>query len=360
MKSVRVVGAGSFVPRRVISNEKISRAIPGWSADRIESRTGIHERRFLWDFDVERGRALPPPDDATLWPRDNVGMGEAALRRALEVAGLGAEELDAIYLVTSTPDQLNFCHDAVALHRRLGCRRDAHAMVVDSGCGGALYVLDMVRRLILSDTARTIAVVASTFASAYLDREVFTCAMPENQRINAFLSMYMFGDGAGALVLRGDDRPDCGILASTAGTDHQELVVHRGGGASLPSHTRAAKADHAYYINGPVVAEAYPLFMQKAVDEVRALRPDLMSQVTRYYFHQANKHVLAKFVAQAGLPPELVPINVDRYGNTSAASTLLLFAEDLEAGRVRLGSDDLVLFAAVGAGVHYGGQLIRL
>jgi 3-oxoacyl-[acyl-carrier-protein] synthase III len=360
MKSVRVVGGGAFLPRRVISNEKIAQAIPGWSAERIASRTGIEERRFLWDFDVEHGRSLPPPDDATYWPRSNVDMGEAALRRALEVAGLDAAELDAIYLVTTTPDQINFCHDAVQLHRRLGCRRNAHAVVVDSGCGGALYVVDMAQRLIRSDTARTIAVVATTFASAYLDRDVFTCAMPENKRINAFLSMYMFGDGAGALILRGDERPDQGILASTAGTDHQELVIHRGGGAARPAHTRAALADHAYYINGPAVAEAYPFFMQKAVDEVRAAQPELVPQVKRFYLHQANRHVLAKFVEQAGLPADRVPVNVNRYGNTSAASTLILFAEDLEQGVVKLDSDDLVLFAAVGAGVHYGGQLVRL
>jgi len=360
MRSVRLVGAGSFLPRRVVSNERIASAIPGWSAERIASRTGIQERRFLWDFDALLGRALAPPVGVPGAPRSNVDMGEAALRRALEMAGLEASALDAIYLVTTTPDQINFCHDAVQLHRRLGCRRDAHALVVDSGCGGALYVVDMARRMILSDTARTIAVVASTFASAYVDREVFTCAMPENQRINAFLSMYMFGDGAGAVILRGDERVGQGILSSTAGTDHQELVIHRGGGATLPSHTRAALADHAYYINGPAVAEAYPFFMQRAVDEVRAGAPGAAEVVVRYYLHQANLHVLSRFVASAGLPADRVPIHVDRYGNTSAASTLILFAEDLEQGVVRLGSGEVVLFAAVGAGVHYGAQLVRL
>jgi 3-oxoacyl-[acyl-carrier-protein] synthase III len=360
MQSVRLVGAGAFLPRQVVSNERIASAIPGWSAERIASRTGIQERRFLWDFDEMRGLALAPPDRGHGTPRSNVDMGEVALRRALEMAGLQPSSLDAIYLVTTTPDQLNFCHDAVQLHRRLGCRRDTHALVVDSGCGGALYVVDMARRMILSDTARTIAVVASTFASAYVDREIFTCAMPENSRINAFLSMYMFGDGAGAVILRGDDLPGRGILASTAGTDHQELVIHRGGGATLPSHTRAALADHAYYINGPAVAEAYPFFMQKAVDEVRARDPGAAGAVVRYYLHQANKHVLARFVASAGLPADRVPVHVDRYGNTSAASTLILFAEDLEQGVVRLGSGEVVLFAAVGAGVHYGAQLVRL
>jgi len=360
MKSVRLVGSGAFLPRRVISNERLVQAIPGWSAERIASRTGIQERRYLWDFDAELGRALPPPADDAGLPRSNVDMGEVALRRALEMSGLDASSLDAIYLVTTTPDQVNFCHDAVQLHRRLGCRPDTHALVVDSGCGGALYVVDMARRMILSDTARTIAVVASTFASAYVDREIFTCAMPENQRINAFLSMYMFGDGAGALILRGDDQPGMGILASTSGTGHQELVVHRGGGANLPSHTRATLADHAFYINGPAVADAYPFFMQKAVDELAAIRPASTEPISRYYLHQANKLVLDRFVASSGIPSDRVPVHVNRYGNTSAASTLILFAEDLEQGVVKLGSGELVLFAAVGAGVHYGAHLVRL
>ena len=154
MKSVRLVGAGSFLPRRVVSNARIASAIPGWSAERIESRTGIQERRYLWDLDAELGRALPPPADDTGLPRSNVDMGEVALRRALEMSGLDASSLDAIYLVTTTPDQINFCHDAVQLHRRLGCRRDTHALVVDSGCGGALYVVDMARRMISSPNPR--------------------------------------------------------------------------------------------------------------------------------------------------------------------------------------------------------------
>jgi 3-oxoacyl-[acyl-carrier-protein] synthase III len=100
--------------------------------------------------------------------------------------------------------------------------------------------------------------------------------------------------------------------------------------------------------------------MRRTVDGLRAARPDLMGEVSRYYLHQANKFVLLKFVEQAGVPADRVPVNVHKYGNTSAASTLLLFAEDLEQGTVKLGSGDLVLFAAVGAGVHYGGQLVRV
>ncbi len=359
MKTVRYVGAGAFLPPRVVKNDRITQAIPGWSAERIESRTGIVERRFLWDFDAERGRALPPVEDGDTWPRSNTDMAEVATRRALDRAGLQASELDGLYLVTTTPDEINFCRDAVQLHRRLGLRADAFALHIDSGCGGAVYMADMARKLILSGQARTVAVVATTFASAYLDREVFTSEMPGNRRINAFLSMYMFGDGAGALILRADEGSGLGVVASTSGTDHPELVIHRGGGAQRQP-ARATTADHAYFVDGPTVARAYPTYMQRAVDELRRAEPELSREATRYYLHQANKFVLLKFAEGAGIPLERVPVNVNRYGNTSAASTLILFAEDLDAGRVKLGSGDLVMFAAVGAGVHYGGQLVRV
>jgi 3-oxoacyl-[acyl-carrier-protein] synthase-3 len=84
------------------------------------------------------------------------------------------------------------------------------------------------------------------------------------------------------------------------------------------------------------------------------------SEVKRYYFHQPNKRLLEHFIQVSGLPAERVAINVDRYGNTSAAGMLILLSEDLEQGWVRLGGGDLVLIAAVGANVHYGAQLVRL
>nr|WP_240358718.1 3-oxoacyl-[acyl-carrier-protein] synthase III C-terminal domain-containing protein [Myxococcus vastator] len=123
---------------------------------------------------------------------------------------------------------------------------------------------------------------------------------------------------------------------------------------------RMRPADMAFVVDGFRVARSYPEYMQKCLDAVLGPRPELRSKVERYYFHQPNKRVMDAFVARAGLPPEAVACNVDRYGNTSAAGMLILLAEDLEAGRVCLGSGDLVVVAAVGANVHYGAQLVRL
>ena len=96
------------------------------------------------------------------------------------------------------------------------------------------------------------------------------------------------------------------------------------------------------------------------MDEVLTQAPGLAPEVKRFYLHQPNKRLLDKFVAESGLPPEKVPQHVERCGNTSAAGMLMLLAEDIEKQAVAMGSGDLVLLAAVGAGVHYGAQLVRL
>jgi 3-oxoacyl-[acyl-carrier-protein] synthase III len=362
--SVRIVGVGAFVPNRVIPNARIARAIPGWSAERIEEKTGIRERRFLWDFDTEQGQALPPPPDAFVYPACNVEMCEVALERALRMAGLSASDLDGIFMVTCTPDELNFNHDAMALHERLGCRTDAFALVNDDGCGGTPYTIDLARKMIAGGYFNTIAVIGSAFTSPLVNRGLYTSQIapaPGGKALNAYLSMYVFGDGAGAVVLRGGGAPDQGILSSFSGNGHAELVLRRGGGALRHAHQGYGdRVEMAFVVDGQLVARTYPEYMKRCIDEVLKEAPALAPEVKRYYFHQPNKRLMDHFIQWAGLPADRVACSVDRYGNTSSAGMLILLSEDLETGQVRLGSGDLVLMAAVGANVHYGGQLIRL
>ena len=370
--SVRVTGVGAFVPEQRVTNEQIARAIPGWSAERIGEKLFIEERRFLWELDADAGRTLPPeghglgPDGFGV-PSSNTDMCDLALRRALAMAGTEARELDAIFVVTCTPDRLNFNHDAMELHRRLGCRQDAFAFVVDDGCGGTPYVMDLANRMIRNGVFRTVAVIGSAFTSPLVNREVYTqevAPAPGRKALNAYLSMYVFGDGAGALVMQAGDAAgadDRGVLASMSGNTHAELVLRRGGGQlQLPYHDWSRKGDLAFVIDGPQVARSYPVFMQQCIDTVLADHQELAGEVKRYYFHQPNKRVLDAFIESAGLPRERVASHVHRYGNTSAAGMLILFAEDLQKGTVSLGSGDVVLIAAIGANVHYGAQLIRL
>ena len=362
-RGVRIAGAGSFVPSLVVDNHRIAKAIPGWSPERIEEKTSIRERRYLWDFDEEAGVPIPPPADSGE-PRSNTDMCEIALRRALESSGLDAKELDAIFLVTCTPDRLNFNYDAMEVHRRLGCRTDAYALMIDDGCGGTPYVMDMAYKMIRSGAMKNIAVIGSALSSPQMNRDVYTSwveSAPGRKPLNAFFSMYVFGDGAGAVILRAGSQPGQGILSSTAGNDYMDLVHRRAGGVmNLPYQGVPNLGDHAFVVDGTLVAKSYPLFMQRCLDEILTECPELKGEVQRYYFHQPNKRLMDRFVQSAGLPAERVAYNVDRYGNTSAAGMLILLAEDLENGTVAIGGGDLVVIAAVGANVHYGAQLVRL
>lgn len=364
MRRVRFIGVGSFVPRRVISNERIANAIPGWPPERITEKLGLTERRFLWDFDDATGKAIPPPEDADFYPSNNSQMSTVALERALARAGIPASELDGLFVVTCSPDQLNFNHDAMQVHRALSMRPDAFALVIDDGCGGTPYLIDLARKLLEGGALRTIAVVASSFTSPYVNREIFTASMEVGDReLSGFLSMYVFGDGASAVVLRGEDGEEesAGIVRSMAGNGHQTLVHHASGGAlRLPFQGRSTAAEQAFIVDGIKVARSYPTYMKACLDAVLLGDRDLQAAVKRYYFHQPNKRLLDHFAAQLELPPEKVACLVDRQGNTSAAGMMTLLDDDLEQGRVRLGSGDLVLIAAVGANVHYGAQLVRL
>ena len=361
-RSVRVIGAGAFVPSHVVDNARITQAIPGWSSEWIAEKTEIRERRFLWELDAEAGVTVAPAAVAGE-PATNTDMCEAALRRALEMAGIEGSELDALFLVTCTPDRVNFSHDAMEVHRRLGCRSDAYALMIDDGCGGTPYVMDMVNRMIRSGAIGTAAVIGSAFTSSLVDRDVWcgtVAPAPGRKGIPAAFGAYVFGDGAGAVVLRGDGAPGEGIVASMSGNDYLQLVIRRAGGIEARLAPETNRADEAFVVDGQLVARSYPAFMNACIAGVLDQRPELGPKVQRYYFHQPNKRLLDHFVRQSGLPADRVACNVDRYGNTSAAGMLILLAEDLEQGVVQLGRGDLVLIAAVGANVHYGAQLIRL
>lgn len=362
MVNARVIGAGHFVPKRVISNERIAKAIPGWEPERILEKTGIRERRFLWDFDTETGIAIPPPEDEGLYPISNSDMCEVATREALRMADVSGNAIDALLIVTCTPDELNFSHDAMELHRRLGMRRDAYAMVIDDGCGGTPYVMDLAKKMLESGALKTIVVVGSAFTSPLVNRRAYTAELspsPGAKGLSGFLSMYVFGDGAGAVVMRGDAGDSGRIVSSMAMNSHEELVFRRGGGALRHMHQgRASDAELAFIVNGPLVARGYPEVMGACVREVLEPTGMTVNEVERFYFHQPNRRVLEMFMRHAGLPFDKVAINVDRYGNTSAAGMLVLLSEDLQSGRVAFGGGQLVMLAAVGANVHAGAQLL--
>jgi 3-oxoacyl-[acyl-carrier-protein] synthase III len=280
------------------------------------------------------------------------------------MADMRAAELDILVVVTCTPDQPRFSHDAMVLQRRLGIRKNVPCFVVDSGCGGALYLLDMVARMIEAGAARTAAVVGTHFTSAMIDRSVYCLEGPrgkDGKTISPYFTTYVFGDGAGAVVLRSDRNSPLGIRTSLAGNDSHELVRARGGGTLSPPYGERYNAvDHAFIIDGRFVLMSYLETMASCLGTVTAHAGCALADVDRFYLHQPNARVLASLVDRLDLKGEQVASNVERVGNTSSAGMFILLAEDLESGRVALGSGTPVALAAIGAGVHYGAQFVLL
>jgi 3-oxoacyl-[acyl-carrier-protein] synthase III len=363
-RSVRIIGAGGYVPPHKVTASDIARAFPGWTADQIVEKTGIVERRFLWRLDPEHGRAVPPTGGARKQPATGVDMAEVALTKALSMAGVRAAEIDLLVVVTCTPDQPRFSHDAMLLQQRIGIRRNAACFVVDSGCGGSLYLLDMVARMLDSGAARTAAIVGTQFASAMIDRSVYGQQGSigyDGKTISPYFSTYVFGDGAGAVVVQADRWSSLGIQTSTAGNDSRDLVRAPGGGTYSPPYgDRYRGVDHAFVINGRLVALSYLETMASCVQAVIGRAACALSEVERVYLHQPNARVLAALADRLYLRSGQVASNVAWVGNTSSAGMFMLLADDLEQGRVVLGSGTPVLLAAIGAGVHYGAQLVRL
>jgi 3-oxoacyl-[acyl-carrier-protein] synthase III len=289
-------------------------------------------------------------------------MAEHALVDALEMAGLAPHQLDAVIVVTCTPDQPDFNHDAMELHRRLQMRSDTMALVVNDGCGGTPYVLDLANKLVSSGAMTTVAVVASNFASAFVDRRIYSdeLELTPGHKLSGYLSMYVFGDGAGAIVLRADNGPG-GILESMSGSAHGSLVIRRGGGAEVPFLLPGTRpVDFAFVVNGHEVALGYPKHMRTCLEGVGGKDLERLAEVRRYYLHQPNKRVLDRFASISNLSADQVASTVQTYGNTSAAGMLVSLSEDVKHGLVKLGGGELVCIAAAGANVHYGAQLIRL
>jgi 3-oxoacyl-[acyl-carrier-protein] synthase III len=362
--SVRIVGAGAYVPPHVVTAKDVARAFPGWTADHIVEKTGVLERRYLWPLDVEKGRGIVPPLEERTQPATGSEMGEVALVKALKMASIQPRELDFLIVVTCSPDEPRFSHDAMQIQRRIGMRRNAHCLVFDSGCGGTMYAMDLVARMLDAGAIGTAAIVGTNFASAMLDREVYSQqggVGEDGKAISPYLTAYVFGDGASAVVLRRGESSSVGIRASIAGNDSQDLVRSPGGGALSPPYgPRYRPVDHAFIVDGRFVATTYFKTMGAAMASVIRKVECPLERVERFYLHQANRRILSALVDRAGLREDQVASNVARVGNTSSAGMFMLLAEDLETGRVALGSGAPVVFAAIGAGVHYGAQFVHL
>ncbi|MGA2306088.1 MAG: 3-oxoacyl-[acyl-carrier-protein] synthase III C-terminal domain-containing protein [Acidimicrobiales bacterium] len=284
-----------------------------------------------------------------------------ASRAALVDAGLDADEVDVVVHVTTTPD-LIACQDHFRfLATELGLRPDADLVHHNLGCAGLSSGFRSAACSLVSLAPATALVVASNCPSGYFGPEVHDYYYKHQSGLG-WLAPLMFADGAGASVWRSTPRDaqdgPTGLLSVRNETCPDiGLVTYPGGGCL--HHTSASNvADHVFLMDGVKVAEVFPPLMARDFQMLQEDWPSTVKPLTgadfdveavaRWYLHQANGVVVRQAIEMLGLPPERVPISVDHYGNTSAASTLILLDEDRRAGRVKEG--DLVVFLWVGAG----------
>ena len=323
MRRSLLIGCGSYLPERILSNAELAKKIDT-SHEWIVQRTGIHQRHVAADGELTSDLAL------------------AASRGALEAAGVGVDEIDLIIVATTTPDD-TFPATATKVQAGLGVVRGA-AFDVQAVCAGFVYALAVADNFIKAGQSNTALVIGA---------ETFTRILDWQDRSTCVL----FGDGAGAVVLRGyegsGDASDHGILSTHLHSDGRERdILYVDGGPSSTGTTGHVKMvgkevyRHAVSKLGSVIEEALTA-NGLTTEDVDWLVP-----------HQANRRIIDSMANRMKLPIEKVVCCIDLHANTSAASVPLALTEAVRDGRITQG--DLVLFEAIGGGLAWGAGLVRM
>ncbi len=320
-----IVGWGKYIPRRVLTNDDLSRMVDTSDAW-IRTRTGIRERRLAEDSETTASMAIQ------------------AARQALEVAELNPAQLELIIVATVTPDYF-FPATACLVQDALGATRAA-AFDLSAGCSGFVYGLSIAAHLLSAGAYRAALVIGAETLSRitnWTDRN--TCVL--------------FGDGAGAVVLQAGEN-EGGVLATVLGADGsgEDLLWLPAGGSRMPaSHQTVAEGLHFIQMKGREVfrfaVRAIPAATREVLEEAGLSLADLNLLIP----HQANQRIIEAATRALDLPSEAVYSNLERYGNTSAASIPIALSEAVEEGHIQPG--DLVVCVGFGAGLTWGATAIR-
>lgn len=318
LPGVQIVGTGSFVPERVVTNEDL--ASLGCDAQWIIQRTGIRERRHC------------PPEMST------GDMAVAAAERCLKAAGVDRREIDLLIVATFTPDRL-LPAVATAVQQRLGL--NCAAMDLAAACAGFAYGLATGMQFVATGCSRRALVIGADANSRVVD--------PTDVK-----TYPLFGDGAGAVILA-PGSPEQGALAYTLGADGRgaDLLCRNVGGAARPfPATGASPGSWLLVMDGKPVFKWAVRVAENSAREVLDAAGWTPEQVDCWLLHQANVRILDAAIEALGISRERVVMHMDRYGNTSAASIPLALDETLRAGGIRRG--DHLVMSGFGAGLTWG------
>ncbi len=322
----RIASLATYVPPRVLTNADLEKLVDT-SDDWIMQRVGIRERHI-----VEPGIATSD-------------LAKEAAVKALDRAGVTAADIDLILVATTTPDML-FPSTACLLQSKIGAPR-AWGYDMSAACSGFTYALTTGAAMIASGTSRRVLVVGADVMSSIIDyTDRATCVL--------------FGDGAGAVVLEPSPHDEVGIIDFEHyidGSGGPALCMPAGGSLLPASKDTVEKRLHFVKQEGQAVFKYAVRNFEEACRTLldrNGLKP---CQIDLFVPHQANSRIILSATEKLGLPRDKVMINIERFGNTTAATIPLALNDAVEQGRVKDG--DLVLLAAVGAGFTVGAVLLR-
>ena len=323
-----IAGTGAYLPETVLTNFDLEKMVDT-SDQWIRQRTGIVERRIADD------------DVATS------DLSVHASRLAIKDAHIDPIDIEMILVATVTPDTA-FPSTACYVQQGIGAK-NASAMDISAACAGFLYGLDLANGLIISGQYNTILVVGG---------EVFNNIVDWKDRNTCVL----FGDGAGAAIVQATEEPK-GIIASYIGSDGDyadiNLLGIPAGGSRMPVTSEAIDNNlNKIQMNGREVFKLGVRLMPEAAQRVLRKAEISIDDIDLLIPHQANLRIIEAVGDRLGVPREKVYVNVDKYGNTSAATVIIALDEAIRQGRAKPG--DLVLLVTFGAGLTWGSTLLRL
>jgi 3-oxoacyl-[acyl-carrier-protein] synthase-3 len=352
MKSV-ITGSGIGVPNNVVTNDALARLMDT-TDEWIRTRSGIQQRYYA---DPGQGSAE---------------LGILAAENAMRSAGVEKDDIDAVIFATMTPN-FYFPGNGPVLQSKMGFRESLPTFDIRQQCSGFLYGLDLADSLIRSGKYRRLLLVGAEVHTPFMpwhdgwattigeDVEVTDEMRARNTAIRD--RTVLFGDGAGAVVVEASENGDRGFIAArlfTNGSNIEALYVPGVGFRKRPyvDHEQIDRSDPIPVMDGREVFKQAVSKMPEAVREVCAANGISVNDVDLVLVHQANLRIVESVAKQLGLPPEKVPHNIERYGNTTAGTLPILFHELVQSGAIKPGM--LICFTALGSGLHWGAALYRV
>ena len=324
-----IIGTGSYLPEKILTNDDLSKIVET-SDEWITTRTGIKERHIAAE------------DQATS------DLASEAARRAMTSAGVTAEEIDLIVVATVTPDMF-FPSTACIVQRKIGAT-NAVCFDISAACSGFLYALQVARHFLNAGSRTTALVIGAEKLSSLVNWEDRnTCVL--------------FGDGAGAVVIRAvdtDTEAPGRVLSTVMGSDGNltDLLKVPGGGSALPiTPENAASRPNTIHMEGRETFKHAVTRMCQASEQALEMAGLTKDDIDLVIPHQANARIISVIADRLGVPPEKTFINLDKYGNTSAATIPIALDEAQRQGRLKKG--DIVLLVAFGGGFTWASSVVR-